>query len=90
MTRPEANKPLMTFDGNFSTVHSPQGPSSGELGSLLSPIKVHILCPQIPVNGISVLREPVCVRVSKEARWRSRRSGELASREMVLVTGPRF
>ena len=58
MTGPEVNKPLMAFDGNFSTV---------QIGSLLSPIKVHILCPQIPVNGMSVLRERVCIRVSKEA-----------------------
>lgn len=75
---------LLTAISQQSTSHS------GEIGSLLSPIKVHILCPQIPVNGMSVLRECVCLRVSKKAWWRSRRSGERASREMVLVTGPRL
>lgn len=62
------------------------GAYSGEIRSPLSPIKVHTLCPQIPVNGMSVLRERVCVYVSKEAWWRSRRSGEPTIREMVLVT----
>lgn len=91
MTGPEPNKTLMAFDSNFSTVHSPRGPASGKIGCLLLPIKAHKLCPQILVNGISVLRECVCACVSergKEAGLRSRRRGGLANRETVLATGP--
>lgn len=59
-TGPELNKTLMAFDINFSRVHSPQGPVSGKFGCLL-PIKAHKLCPQIPLNGISVLRACLCM-----------------------------
>ena len=89
---PEANKTLMAFDSNFSTAHSPRGPASGEIGCLLLPINAHKLCPQILVNGISVLRECVCASVSgrrEEAEPKTQETGGLANREMVPITGPK-
>ncbi len=89
---PEAIKALMAFDSNFFMSPQPAGPASGEIGCLLLPIKAHKLCPQIPLNGISVLRECVFACVSErseEAGLRSRRGGGLANRETVLVTGPK-
>lgn len=70
----------------------PAGPASGEIGCLLLPIKAHKLCPQIPLNGISVLGECVCACVSErseEAGLRRKRGRGLANRETVLVTGPK-
>lgn len=89
---PEAIKALMAFDSNFFMSPQPAGPASGEIGCLLLPIKAHRLCPQTPLNGISVLGECVCACVSKrgeEAGLRSRRGGGLANRETVLVAGPK-
>lgn len=92
MAGPEAIKALMAFDSNFFMSPQPAGPASGEIGCLLLPIKAHKLCPQIPLNGISVLRECVCACVSErseDAGLRNRRGGGLANRETVLVMGPK-
>lgn len=89
MAGPEAIKALMAFDSNFFMSPQPAGPASSKIGCLLLPIKAHKLCPQITLNGISVLRECVCTYAkerSEEARLRRRGGGNC---EKVLVTGPK-
>lgn len=80
MAGPEAIKALMAFDSNFFMSPQPAGPASSKIGCLLLPIKAHKLCPQITLNGISVLRECVCTYAkerSEETRLRRRGGGEL-------------
>lgn len=89
---PEAIKALMAFDSNFFMSPQPEGPASGEIGCLLLPIKAHKLCPQTPLNGISVLSQCVCACVSErteETGLRSDWGRGHANGEMVLVTGPK-
>lgn len=57
---PDAIKYLMDFDSNFFMSPQLAKSASGQIGCLLLPIKAHKLCPQIPLNGISVFRECVC------------------------------
>lgn len=78
VVRPEAIKALMDFDSNFFMSPQLMGQASGKFGCLLLSMKAHKLCPQVPLNSISVLRGFVCACVTErgEKKKKGQRVGD--------------